>query len=339
MREPDEPDQFKPPPLDVVFTWCDESDPVFQSDIRRYRTASQSAEAAGSARFRTYDELRYSLRALDMHAPWIRNVILVTNDQTPHWLDRGAPGVRVVSHRDLFEDHSHLPCFNSLAIEMSLHRIPDLSEWFLYFNDDFFIGNTLSPRAFFSPEGRPLFFVENYPLPAPRAPWFPGRDEDLMKRCHRYNHRLLRALLPGLQDARDPTHTPQLYEREGLRRLARHWANEIRATQACRFREPHNTKLAVLYPSFVAASAEPERRCLQRTIYNGSSEYLFRTVRDRDVDELERWLAEIEAERPNFFCVNDAVEAPSVVERMLYHYRAMLERMFPRPSRWEQVLP
>ena len=339
MHEPEEPRRFKPPPLDVVFTWCDDSDPVFQSDIRRYRKASQSVDAAGSARFRTYDELRYSLRALDMHAPWIGNVILVTNGQAPHWLDRGAPDIRIVSHRDLFEDHSHLPCFNSLAIEMSLHRIPHLSDWFLYFNDDFFVGNTLSPTDFFSAEGRPLFFVESYPLPAPRGPLFPRRDEDLMKRCHRYNHRLLRASLPGLQDARDPTHTPQVYERESLRRLARHWTNEIRATQACRFREPHNTKLAVLYPSFAAASATPQARCLQRTLSNDSSEYLFRTVRDRDGGELTRWLAEIEALRPTFFCVNDAVEAPALAERMRHQYGGMLERLFPRPSRWERVLP
>lgn len=339
MREPEEPGRFGPPPLDVVFTWCDDSDPAFRSDIRRYRTASQSMDAAGSARFRTYDELRYSLRALDMHAPWIGNVVLVTNGQAPHWLDRGASGIRVVSHHDLFEDRSHLPCFNSLAIEMSLHRIPHLSEWFLYLNDDFFVGNGLLPGHFFSSDGRPLFFVESYPLPAPRAPWFPGRDEDLMKRCHRYNHRLLRASLPGLPDARDPTHTPQVYGRTNIRRLARHWAKEISATQACRFREPRNTKLAVLYPSFTAASAEPELRCSQRTLSNGSSEYIFRTVRDRDIGELERWLAEIETVRPAFFCVNDAIDSESTAERMRDLYRGMLERLFPRPSRWERATP
>ena len=37
--------------------------------------------------------------------------------------------------KDIF-DKSHLPTFNSMAIEVHLHQIPGLSENFIYFNDD-----------------------------------------------------------------------------------------------------------------------------------------------------------------------------------------------------------
>jgi hypothetical protein len=43
-----------------------------------------------------------------------------------------------------------LPTFNSGAIEMNLHHIPDLSEKFIYFNDDFFVTKKLSPDYFFT---------------------------------------------------------------------------------------------------------------------------------------------------------------------------------------------
>lgn len=326
------------PPMDVVYTWCDDSDPEFRSTLSRWRTAHGRPEAAGGARFRTHDELRYSLRSLERHAPWVRNVYLVTDGQVPTWLARDNPDIHVVPHRDIFEDRTVLPCFNSLAIETNLHRIPNLSEWFLYLNDDMLLGRDVPRDAFFTSEARPVFFVESYPLPGPRAPWFPGRDEDLMKRCHRHNHRLLREKLAMTLDARDPVHTPQLYRRQVLMQLEQEWRREFELTRSCRFREPRNVKLAVLYPPFASESALVGTPHRLRTLINGSAEYILRTVRDRDIDELDTWLAEIERVRPTFFCVNDAVEDPVVAERLRARYGAMLQRCFPAPSRYERVV-
>ena len=42
-------------------------------------------------RFADNDELRYSLRSLEKHAPWVRNVHIVTNGQVPSWLDVSNP--------------------------------------------------------------------------------------------------------------------------------------------------------------------------------------------------------------------------------------------------------
>ena len=42
------------------------------------------------------------------------------------------------------------PTFNSLAIESNLHRIAGLSEKFIYFNNDMFIGKPVSSEYFFS---------------------------------------------------------------------------------------------------------------------------------------------------------------------------------------------
>jgi hypothetical protein len=44
-----------------------------------------------------------------------------------------------------------LPTFNSRAIEMYLHRIPDLAPYFLYGNDDMFPLSTLPIEDFFRP--------------------------------------------------------------------------------------------------------------------------------------------------------------------------------------------
>ena len=91
---------------------------------------------------------RYSLRSLEVNAPWIRNIYIVTNGQIPSWLDTNNPRVRIVTHEEIFTDKSALPTVSSPAIELNLHHIPDLSDYFIYFNDDVFLGSPVYPYDF-----------------------------------------------------------------------------------------------------------------------------------------------------------------------------------------------
>ena len=149
-------------PIDVVYTWVDDTDPAWRERRDAARRAAGITTAAdadhGDVRFRNRDELRYSLRSLAMYAPWVRTIHLVTDDQAPSWLDTSDPRVNLVSHRDIFGDASWLPTFNSHAIESQLHRIEGLSEHFLYLNDDVFIGRPLTPQSFFDSSGNALHF-------------------------------------------------------------------------------------------------------------------------------------------------------------------------------------
>lgn len=146
-------------PIDVVYTWVDGNDPVWDASRRDRLTSlsgdsatAQSRESSGRARFVARDELRYSFRSLHLFAPWVRRIHLVTAGQTPPWLDVDHPMINVVDHREILPADA-LPTFNSHAIETALHRIEGLAEHFLYFNDDFFLGRAVRPDAFFSPSG------------------------------------------------------------------------------------------------------------------------------------------------------------------------------------------
>lgn len=101
-------------------------------------------------RFADNNELKYSLRSLEKHAKWIRNVYIVTNGQVPHWLNVSHPKIRLVTHEHIFPNKSHLPTFSSPAIESHLHRIDGLSERFLYFNDDLMLGAPIWPEDFYT---------------------------------------------------------------------------------------------------------------------------------------------------------------------------------------------
>ena len=58
--------------------------------------------------------------------------------------------MNIVDHKEIFKEHkTYLPTFNCRSIESCLFRIPNLSEHFIYFNDDFFLINETKIEDFF----------------------------------------------------------------------------------------------------------------------------------------------------------------------------------------------
>ena len=135
--------------IDFVVTWVDMDDPVWKEEFHRYSgKIDNSVNEISEARFRDYGFLKYWFRGVEKFAPWVRKVHFVTSGQKPDWLDENHPKLNLVSHKDYIPEQ-YLPVFNSNLIEIYMHKIPDLSEQFVYFNDDFFITNHLSPNRFF----------------------------------------------------------------------------------------------------------------------------------------------------------------------------------------------
>lgn len=160
-------------PIDVVYTWVDDRDPVWRAHYAHTLGACErgflNGHATSPARFRNRDELRFSLRSLALHAGFVRHVYVVTAGQAPAWLTRDAPHVHVVPHEDILPSEC-LPTFNSHAIETGLHRIDGLAEHYLYLNDDFFFGRDCQPSTFFTPDGRPKVFPDERARVPPGAP-------------------------------------------------------------------------------------------------------------------------------------------------------------------------
>ncbi|KAJ8379042.1 hypothetical protein AAFF_G00231330 [Aldrovandia affinis] len=103
---------------------------------------SRQDEDVSASRFEDNEELRYSLRSVERHAPWVRHVFIITNGQIPSWLNLDNPRVTVVTHHEIFQNDTHLPTFSSPAIETHIHRVPGLSQKFIYLNDDVMLART-----------------------------------------------------------------------------------------------------------------------------------------------------------------------------------------------------
>ena len=135
--------------IDFVVTWVDMDDPKWKNDFAKYSDKiDNSKNEFSEARFRDYGFLKYWFRGVEKFAPWVRKIHFVTCGQKPEWLDENNPRLNLVNHEDYIPER-FLPCFNSNVLEHYLHKIPGLSEHFVYFNDDFFIINTIKQSRFF----------------------------------------------------------------------------------------------------------------------------------------------------------------------------------------------
>ena len=135
--------------MDVVITYVNGQDPLWLEDYRR-----NVDEAVNAKRFRDWGTLKYLLRGIEKHMPFVRNVYLVVarESQVPEWADR--ENLHVVLHRDIIPE-AYLPTFNCNTIELFLHRIPGIDEEFLNFNDDIFPVSASGREDFFE-NGMPV---------------------------------------------------------------------------------------------------------------------------------------------------------------------------------------
>ncbi|WP_307124333.1 stealth family protein [Streptomyces sp. B1I3] len=313
-------------PIDVVYTWVDDADPVWRAGkdaVRRSLTPDTTErlheQADNDARYISRDELRFSLRSIHQYAPWVRNIYLVTAGQAPGWLNTEHPGLRVVDHREIFSDPSALPTFNSHAIESQLHHIGDLAEHFLYLNDDVFFGRPVGPGHFFHPNGLTKFFTSKALIPSGQI-----TPDDLPVNAAGKNSRGLIAQQFGTVISQKMKHTPHALSRSVLAEIEQTYERAHWVTQHSRFRSPHDIPIASSLHHYYAYH--------QARATLGNLRYVYVDIGDALA---QRRLDRLVARRDfDTFCINDTIVPadPDAQERMVKRF---LNDYFPVPSPFE----
>ena len=244
-------------PIDFVVTWVDGNDPAWRAEKAKYDPSYTKGNS--DARYREWNQFMYWFRAVEKYAPWVRYVHLVTWGHLPPWLNTNHPKLKIVNHKD-YIPAEFLPTFSSIPIELNIHRIPDLSEYFIYFNDDIYLSSPVTPEDFFS-DGNPKHCaiaepVRNYRYNGPFAHQ-QFSDMGLINSCFdlcasierhpelwfskRYGHKRMynrfayqSAYLPGMMF----THLGTPYRKSTLKKIWQECHAELDDTCKHRFRTP-----------------------------------------------------------------------------------------------------
>ena len=122
--------------IDMVFTYVNGYDPEFIK-LKNSYINDVNKRYNSDIRSKGLDEIIYSVNSVIKFIPWIRKIFIVTNNQIPP-IDKQliSSGKVIIIDQNTIVESKYLPTFNSDVIESYLHNIPDLSEIFLYNNDD-----------------------------------------------------------------------------------------------------------------------------------------------------------------------------------------------------------
>ena len=141
--------------IDFFLYWVDSNDPKWNEQrklaYKKYFSDAPPDDAGGDNgehRYREMGLLQYWFRSVEKFAPWVNKIYFITCGQKPEWLNEKHPKLVLVNHKD-YIPQTYLPTFNANPIELNVHRIQDLSEHFVLFNDDTFLLKPVSPEFYF----------------------------------------------------------------------------------------------------------------------------------------------------------------------------------------------
>lgn len=277
----------------------------------------------------TLEILRYGLRSLERHAPWVNRVFLFTcRPQVPAWLDIAHPRLSVIHHDEVIPA-GLLPTFNSFAIISHLHLIPGLSDTFLYLEDDMLFLKDVSVSDFLAEDGRPLVFETAKPTPRHESIRNPQAERPWNMALAEANRLLDEGF--GVAPRGYVNHVPLLITKAEWQAMVERFPQAFDATRRARFRIAGNVPPEYLYPQLMLAEGKAVRAGPQGL--RESCGY----VPLEDIwpaTALALW--RVRRQRPKWVTLNDNFgKHPSrVAERMA---QGFLDTALPQPSRFERA--
>lgn len=308
--------------IDLVYLWVDGGDPVWQA--KRNACIGKPVENSSvncEGRYTNNDELKYSMRSIEMYAPWIRKIFIVTDSQVPVWLDTTNPKVKIIDHKDIMPSEC-LPCFNSALIEHFLYKIPGLSEHFIYANDDMYINRNVTRGTFFAEDGFPIVRLNRRPL-RKLSLWF--KEKILGRKLSNYvitirNSAEIVEKKYGKYFGGKTHHNIDAYLRSDYEHAGNVFKKEIEATYSNHVRSANDIQRNMY--SYVALA---EKRAHLNYVTQKTS---FRLHIDNDGN-----YSKLEKYNPLFFCMNDSEYANDNDRKRAVSF---LEKRFPNKSQFEK---
>lgn len=306
--------------IDLVYLWVDGSDPNWIAKKRAFTGEFTNTEANCEGRYANHDELKYSLRSVEKYAPWIRKIFIVTDNQTPRWLNLSNPRIKIVDHSEILPGE-YSPCYNSSVIEHHLYKIPGLSEYFLYANDDMMLNQKVTPEMFFSNDTLPIVRLSRRYF---RRTYF-FIKEHIFHSLKNHNKTVLNSARLvekryGVFYTSKMHHNIDAYRKSFLKETKEMFDGAISAILTNHMRSDNDIERCLYSYAFLAQKRAHLCYVSQRTSFK------FNIANAKHYAKFERY-------NPVFFCMNDSQHVTNEDRERAADY---LSRLFPNKSQFEK---
>lgn len=302
--------------IDLVYLWVEGSDSEWLKKKNTFLDQNVNINNV-KGRYQNNNELKYSLRSVSKHLPWIRKIFIVTDNQIPDFIDTNNTKITIVDHSEIMPKEI-LPTFNSSIIDYFIHNIPDLSERFIFSNDDCFVNADLSPTFFFK-DGLPICRM----IPSHKFINKLRIDKFLNRYVGTYHLGILRALKLikkkyGVFYKIRPHHNIDAYLKSDYKKTADIFSNQIQKTLLNRFRKKNDIQ-RILFDCYALAN---KRAHLEYVTHKESG---LIQLNDSNFQEYI-------SNSPKLFCLNDT---EFTTEKDREKVVPFLEKLFPIKSEFE----
>ena len=274
--------------------------------------------------------MKYSLRSVEKYASWINNIYIITDNQIPTWLNTENPKISIINHREIMPQKV-LPTFNSNAILHSMVNIPNLSEYFLYSDDDMFFYDYVKPNFFFNEQGKPICRFGSKIKNVKQGLW----KQMLINAVN-----CLKRKKYCFQERRTH-HNIDAYRKSVILDCQNEFKNEINETIRNKFRTENDIE-RLIYTLYAIAKkrgifkkvysyklTKPLwKRCIKQIFYGEPNDSLYSQT--SDISKIRDGL---NLYKPKLFCINDD---ESINEKNLEQIHILLESIFPEKSSFEK---
>ena len=136
--------------IDAVITWVDGSEPNYKLKLEE----NLKNKKIINRQYLQANEIHFCVASIIKFAPFIRKIFIVTDNQKPNLNEVGhfvsLNKVEIIDHKEIFRDNmDSLPTYNIRSIDALLFKIKNLSNKFIYFNDDMFLIKETSKEEWF----------------------------------------------------------------------------------------------------------------------------------------------------------------------------------------------
>ncbi len=308
--------------VDLVYLWCDGDDPEFQKKrseaLKQYSGIELHKEGTSSYRFVETEELKYSLRSVEKFAPWIKNIYIVTAGQTPKWLNTSNPKIKIIDHKDIIPE-KYLPTFNSSVIELFLPYIPNLSEHFLYANDDMFFWDDVTREFFFTSIGTPIVRTSSPMKTEPKTSLFGSTLYNAYKLVFdKFNKTVAYWSHHGIDS----------YKKSDFLECLKHFENQFNEMANHKFRE-HSDIQRMVFSFYSVAEKGAQIKEYPRKWYD---KYVTRINETCYSNCTIRKIRKYQNKKFQLFCINDCKKT---TDKDRLYMKKILEEKFPQKSAYE----
>ena len=126
--------------IDAVITWVDGSEPNYKLKLEE----NLKNKKIIISQYTQANEIDFCVASIIKFAPFVRKIFIVTDKQKPKFSGIrhmvSLEKIEIIDHEEIFRDNLDcMPSFNIRSIDALLFKIKNLSDKFIYFNDDMFL--------------------------------------------------------------------------------------------------------------------------------------------------------------------------------------------------------